>query len=86
MSNEIYFDTTTDVADDADMAFVLEQIHLSRQMRAIQTAVNNQSESLSECIECGADIPLARQQAIRGCQLCVDCQTHLERVNSRKGA
>lgn len=36
--------------------------------------------SLSECEECGAEIPLARQQAIQGCTLCIDCQS----INERK--
>lgn len=85
MTTEIYFDTTTDVADEADMAFILEQTQLARQLHAIQSSVNTSATSLSECVECGADIPEARQKAIRGCQLCVDCQSHLERVNTRRG-
>lgn len=85
MSNEIYFDTTTDVADEADMAFILEQTQLARQLQAIQSSVNSSAESLSECIECGADIPEARQKVIKGCQLCVDCQSYFERTKSRKG-
>lgn len=35
--------------------------------------------SLSECEECGADIPIARQEAIKGCRLCIDCQSKTER-------
>ena len=35
-------------------------------------------ESLSECDECGEDIPLARQQAVKGCRLCIGCQSVLE--------
>lgn len=35
-------------------------------------------ESLSECVNCGEDIPRARQKAIPGVRLCVDCQTELE--------
>ena len=33
-----------------------------------------QGESLSDCEECGAGIPIARQQAIIGVRLCVKCQ------------
>ena len=29
--------------------------------------------SLSECEECGDDIPKARQEAAKGCRLCVPC-------------
>ena len=35
-------------------------------------------ESLSECDECGEDIPLARQTAVKGCRLCIGCQSVLE--------
>jgi len=30
--------------------------------------------SLSHCIECGADIPQARQDAVPGVRLCLACQ------------
>lgn len=32
-------------------------------------------ESASECDECGNPIPKARQLAIRGCRLCIECQS-----------
>jgi phage/conjugal plasmid C-4 type zinc finger TraR family protein len=35
--------------------------------------------SAEECEECGDEIPLARRQAVPGCQLCVFCQEKLER-------
>lgn len=35
--------------------------------------------SLSHCHYCEGSIPLARQQAIKGCQCCVACQTLKER-------
>jgi len=31
-------------------------------------------ESLSECEECGSDIPVARREAVPGVRLCVTCQ------------
>jgi phage/conjugal plasmid C-4 type zinc finger TraR family protein len=31
-------------------------------------------ESLSECAECGEPIPEARQKALPGVKLCIDCQ------------
>ncbi len=40
-------------------------------------------DSLSECEECGADIPKARRQAVPGVRLCVDCQ---EAEDSEKAA
>ena len=35
--------------------------------------------SAEECEECGDEIPLARRQAVPGCQLCVFCQEKYER-------
>jgi phage/conjugal plasmid C-4 type zinc finger TraR family protein len=35
--------------------------------------------SLSNCEECGEEIPLARQQAVPGVRLCIDCQSLTER-------
>ncbi|MEC7120680.1 MAG: TraR/DksA C4-type zinc finger protein [Pseudomonadota bacterium] len=32
-------------------------------------------ESLSECEECGNDIPAPRRLAVKGCRLCIDCQS-----------
>jgi phage/conjugal plasmid C-4 type zinc finger TraR family protein len=34
-----------------------------------------QGQSLSHCAECGAEIPAARREAIRGVRLCVACQS-----------
>lgn len=31
-------------------------------------------KSAEECNECGADIPKARQEAVKGCQFCIVCQ------------
>ena len=30
--------------------------------------------SAEECNECGSDIPKARQEAVKGCQFCINCQ------------
>ncbi len=35
--------------------------------------------SRTNCVECGAPIPLPRQRAIPGVQLCVDCKAVEER-------
>lgn len=64
------------MADDADMAQA-EQERLAEVMARFR-AVEVVGESLSECDECGASIPLARQQAIKGCRLCIGCQSVLE--------
>ncbi|MCG3768956.1 MAG: RNA polymerase-binding transcription factor DksA [Nitrosomonadaceae bacterium] len=38
--------------------------------------------SATECESCGDDIPLARQQAVPGTQMCVTCQSHNERFKA----
>jgi len=35
--------------------------------------------SLSHCVECGEEIPEARQKLVPGCQHCIECKTFLER-------
>ncbi len=35
------------------------------------------------CRDCGTDIPRERRLAVPGCELCVDCQDHLERRTRR---
>jgi phage/conjugal plasmid C-4 type zinc finger TraR family protein len=36
-------------------------------------------KSLTHCEECDADIPEARQQAIAGVRLCVNCQSQVDK-------
>lgn len=56
-----------------------------------QNAVDNvrkqlakQAELPSEefCVECGEDIPEARRKLVPGVQLCIYCQTKLERIKA----
>ena len=37
-------------------------------------------ESLSECEECGAEIPEGRREALPGVRLCVECQGERDRL------
>lgn len=48
---------------------------------AVQRALQAQAAQVSEteCIECGEEIPEARQQMIKGVQRCVYCQELFER-------
>ena len=62
--------------DPADMAQA-EQERLDEVMARFKP-VEVVGESLSECDECGEDIPLTRQQAVKGCRLCIGCQSVLE--------
>ena len=58
------------MADEADFASEREQIELERRTAA---RVTFSGVSLTECEECGADIPEARQRALPGVRVCVEC-------------
>ena len=65
-----------DFCDRAQMA--TEQ--MLREARGRQAALAGQAlsgHSLAHCLECGANIPEARRQAVPGCKLCVDCQEEI---------
>jgi RNA polymerase-binding transcription factor DksA len=67
--------------EEAEMA----QIHsLHINMNAVarvqaELAKQAQEPSLSECEECGEDIPVQRQRLIPGVRLCVHCKERQER-------
>lgn len=42
--------------------------HMAKQKNKMET------ESAEECIECEKAIPKARQEAVKGCQYCMNCQ------------
>jgi RNA polymerase-binding transcription factor DksA len=67
--------------EEAEMA-QLHSIHLNMNAVAeVQRALAKQRQepSLSECEQCGEDIPVERQRAIPGVKLCVHCKTLSER-------
>lgn len=43
-----------------------------------------QGESLTRCEECDAKIPEARQKAIVGVRLCVNCQSELDKKQAKQ--
>lgn len=43
-------------------------------------------ESLTHCEECGAEIPRARREAVKGVRLCVGCQSERDRHRSAHSA
>ncbi len=61
------------VQDQID-ASVEDAVRLARQQLP-------QGESLSHCRECGDEIPEARRQAVPGVQLCIPCQSELEKAS-----
>ena len=42
-------------------------------------------DSLSECEECGKEIPQARREAVPGVKLCVNCQEALDTEQTNAG-
>ena len=42
-------------------------------------------ESLSECEECGKEIPEARRKAVPGVKLCISCQENSDTEQSNAG-
>lgn len=67
--------------EEAEMG-QLQAIHLN--MNAVaevqrQLALQAAQESLTECEDCGDEIPEARRLAIKGCRLCIHCKEVRER-------
>lgn len=61
--------------------------NLQRNQQAIsevrqQLEKQRQRPSAEECEQCGEDIPAARRKAVPGVQLCIYCQTKLERFKA----
>lgn len=42
--------------------------------RALANLVRYEGESLTECEDCGNEIPQGRREAVKGCRLCTECQ------------
>ncbi len=68
--------------DEADIAS-------EYQNREIETLLNHRKkkaltvkESADHCAECGLEIPSARQVAVPGCSLCIECAAWFEQNNS----
>ena len=58
--------------DIIDQANDLAQLELDNLLANRQTFIG---ESVIDCIECGEPIPEKRRQLIKGCHLCIDCQS-----------
>ncbi|AKO54006.1 hypothetical protein ABA45_17470 [Marinobacter psychrophilus] len=58
---------------------------------SVEDAVNKarsslgKGDSLTHCEECGREIPEARQAAVPGVRLCIQCQTELEKQQGKSG-
>lgn len=69
--------------DDIDRAQKINDLHLdialSAAQRTLTCAAAIPGISLDEYLDCGGEIPEARQDAIPGCTRCVDCQEKFEK-------
>lgn len=63
------------MSDWTDQASDLEQMQRDQALAAIP---KYEGVSLSECLDCGGDIPAVRQRLIPGCKLCTDCASMAE--------
>lgn len=72
---------------DEHMIELAERTQAEQLQRAIDSRVQYQGVSLTECEECDDDIPKARQEAVKGCRLCVSCQDLVDKraVGVRRG-
>jgi phage/conjugal plasmid C-4 type zinc finger TraR family protein len=67
-----------DNLEESEMAQLLS-VTLNEDAVARIRSQMSKGPSLSHCDECGEEIPKARQLAIKGCKLCIECQTFNER-------
>lgn len=63
---------------DEHLIELAERTQAEQLQRTLDSRVQYQGVSLSECEECGDGIPKARQEAVKGCRLCVTCQGRME--------
>lgn len=61
---------------------VNEQIEasISEELERMRARRGPEGESLTECAECGEEIPEARRRALPGVKLCVDCASARDSV------
>ncbi|MCY1412553.1 hypothetical protein D3C76_619230 [compost metagenome] len=71
------------MADIADRANDLMLKHIDALLAARLPAKGGQS--LSKCLDCGVEIPVARQLAAPGCTLCTWCQSLSEQRECANG-
>ena len=67
--------------EEAEVAQILDITRNLAAVAAVQEALAKQRSqpSLTECEDCGEDIPLERQTASKGCTRCIHCQGLHER-------
>jgi phage/conjugal plasmid C-4 type zinc finger TraR family protein len=68
----VYESNNEEEAEIAQLSALFENEAKVREQMG-RWALLKQRPSLSECAECGESIPVARQEAVPGVQLCIDC-------------
>jgi phage/conjugal plasmid C-4 type zinc finger TraR family protein len=66
------------VADFGDLAQRISELDLEQTLQR-RAAARVPRLCVDDCEGCGDSIPLARQNAVPGVRLCIDCQTKIER-------
>lgn len=67
-----FVETPTEEQEAAQLISLMENERAIQKHRA-ESAERARRVSLTECIECGEPIPPARQQAVPGVTMCIDC-------------
>jgi phage/conjugal plasmid C-4 type zinc finger TraR family protein len=67
-----------DNLEESDMAQLLSVTQSADAVAKIRASIPK-GPSLTHCESCEEEIPLARQKAISGCRLCIECQILSER-------
>jgi len=67
------------VVDTVDVAQERIDKELEERIKAARGCFDSGTDSLNECIDCGCEISSARQLAVPGCTMCVECAGAYER-------
>ena len=71
-------DIQSDNLEEADYAQLLSTTANAAAVARVRAMIPK-GPSLSHCNECGEEIPEARQKAVSGCTMCIECQTYTEK-------
>ena len=71
------------MSDIADIADIEIENALNQQISNFRQKINRVGSSSPVCAICGEIIPPARQKAVPGCRLCLDCQEEREKNANR---
>lgn len=66
------------MADPADHAQLISDAELAANLAIARGQGHRPRSSSPFCKTCGEPIPRARQMALRGVRICIDCQTKAE--------